>query len=238
MTKSINGCPGTDVGGTRRPDSADARAGQHGHSRLYHIGHIRSHPVSGLDANLSKRLGQACHRLVKFSVAHPHCLLSLPLEDEGCLLIPISQQVLREIQPGASEPISARHPGRIVNYGFVAFGGFHFDKVPDRSPEIRYLVYRPVIKFLVGMEALPMSFASKVHESCDVGILLPFFGRLPKQLTHFALLSQNDSSAPPIPHSPGAVLIDNTLRLSECCVTQQRSLSGTSQSIVYPTRYR
>src|SRR4030043_1514627 len=64
LTEAINGCSGTDIRGTRSPDSTNTRAGKHRHSCLYHVGHIGSYPVSGLDSYSAKRFCQASYRVV------------------------------------------------------------------------------------------------------------------------------------------------------------------------------
>ena len=146
LTQAVQSCGRTDIGGAGGPYSANAGSGQHGSSRLDHIGHIGNHPVARGYSHIPEGLCQARHSVVEFPVAHPGRHLVFRFEYEGRAVVTVSQEVLGEVHSGSNEPLRARHLLRIIDYCVVALGTLDIGKVPHSSPEVADVLYRPVIE--------------------------------------------------------------------------------------------
>ena len=109
LTKAVKDTFDAEIGGAGRPCSPKTGRRKHGDDRLGHVGHETHYPVAGHDAGQAQPLSNFGHCTVEFPVGKGSPNPVFAAENERGMVIPVTQQVFREVQPAADKPLGAGH---------------------------------------------------------------------------------------------------------------------------------
>jgi hypothetical protein len=106
--------------------------------------------------------------------------LPFTFKNQSHLIIPVSQQIFREIQPGTGKPFGAGHFADIIDDLVVGLAGLDIGKVPHGSPEIRDLIDGPLIEVLISCNIKMVPLVYEAYKSVHIGALYSLYRRLPE----------------------------------------------------------
>ncbi len=196
LPKAIDNAIDAKIRGTRGPDRAQARRGQHGDHRFGHIGQQARYPVSRADTERTQRGGEPGHLAVEIGISQLTARPCFQQTHQRGVVIPALQEIFREIEPGLRKPAGA---GELI-------GGLkhlcprltHYaGKVPHFAPERSRLCHCPVVHSKVVCSIRHMAARGKPRgETGKLRARATFGGRFPKRLfRHTGILSPDSPEA-------------------------------------------
>ena len=137
--------------------------GEEGDDRLGDVRQVGDDAVAALDPERAQPGGDGGDLGAQLAPAQLRQLAQLGgVQDRDLGVVLAGEDVLGVVQPGAGEPLGARHLAA-AQHPLVAAVGPHLEEVPDRPPEALEVVDRPPPELLVAVEPQPALALQPAH---------------------------------------------------------------------------
>ena len=182
LREPVDDAAGAELGRARGPDRAEARGRDEADQRLGDVRHVRHDPIAAPDAEALKSRPHAAgllDQLPEGELERPARLRARHHGNPIAVLLE-ADQVLGVVQPGAGEPLRARH--RAVAEHALVRRRANAVEVPQPAPEAFQVVDRPAVQVVKAAELEAALVAQPVHEAADLRRVPPVRGWRPQDV--------------------------------------------------------